>query len=119
MKHDPHALPPPLSAGRRDVNRTFERLQETPERRGASVAQDRPLPTREHSSHESPVFAEGTVTDRVDTLMHPMQSPDPNPVMYRVLIESESSQLPHRRHPVLAGGEPREAGVVDGTRVAH
>jgi len=66
----------PAVGGRdRDVDGTFDGLEQLPKRCGGMVAQDCTVSASEHGRHPAPVPARSAMPHCVDALMHTMQAP--------------------------------------------
>src|SRR3982751_5252756 len=58
-------------------------------------------PTGKHCGHKTRLPRQGRVTDRISTLMHPIETADLYPATHRSIPKAESSKLPDRDTPVL------------------
>lgn len=57
--------------------------------------------TGKHCSHKAPLPRQRRVTDRIRTLMHPIEPADLDSATHRPISKAELPKLPDRNYPVL------------------
>ena len=70
------------------------------------MAQDGTVTARQHGRHEVPVQRLRQVTDGIDAVVHPAQSPVLEPLPYSVTVHARRDELVAPHPTVLASRDP-------------
>ena len=93
--------------------------RELPERRGARVAQHRPVPRSEHSRQPSPPPGEAPMPDRIHAKVEAMQPSRVHPSSHRALVDPKCRELLTRDDSVLSSREHRQSDLRRGALLSH
>lgn len=119
MQPDPPAALSASITRNRNVNRPIPPVQQPPNDSGASVADDCLIATGKGSRHPNAIRRNRCMTDGIDALVNPVQSPEAHAPGNAVPAQASFQQLADGHHAVLANGNSGDLQVGTGAFVAH
>jgi hypothetical protein len=103
----------------RNVDGSFEWIEQLPKNRGGAVAENGSVATGEHRGHEAPVEAQASVSYGVDALVDAVESAARRAFGGRRPPEPYGRQLLRSDHTMLLSGDFRDAGIERVAFVRH